>query len=237
MNCLILAAGHGSRLRELSDSKPLTPVAGRPLIAHVIDSARAAGATAFTVVTGHQADRVEASLATLGVPVECVGLTDWDKPNGHSVLAGSTRIDGDYLMLMSDHLFDPEIARRAVAAGEASGAALTLAIDRDWRRETLDLDDATKVALDGDRIAGIGKTLPDFDAVDTGVFYVRPALAEAIRQAVDAGKTGSLSDGVQKLAETGQARIADATGLFWLDVDDPLGLAKAEAHFVTGSAA
>ena len=66
MNCLILAAGHGSRLREVSESKPLTPVAGKPLIAHVIDAARAAGATDFTVVTGHKAERVEASSPTLG---------------------------------------------------------------------------------------------------------------------------------------------------------------------------
>jgi 1L-myo-inositol 1-phosphate cytidylyltransferase len=233
MNCLILAAGHGSRLREVSDSKPLTPLAGRPLIGHVIEAAMAAGATDFTVVTGHEADAVETFLAGLGVPIDCVRLHDWDKPNGHSVLAGSARIDGDYLLLMSDHLFDPEIARRAIAGG----GALTLAIDRDWRRESLDLDDATKVAIDADRIVAIGKTLRAFDAVDTGVFYATPKLAEAIAAAVVEGKAGSLSEGVQRLAEAGQARTADATGLFWLDVDDPVALAKAEAHFATGSAA
>jgi choline kinase len=145
------------------------------------------------------------------------------------VLAGSARIKGDYLLLMSDHLFDPEIARRAVEAGRATGAALTLAVDRDWRRESLDLDDATKVAIDGNRIAAIGKTLDVFDAVDTGVFHAMPALAEAIAAAVDAGKAGSLSDGVQRLSDAGQARIAEGTGLFWLDVDDPVALAKAEA--------
>lgn len=237
MNCLILAAGYGSRLCEVSDSKPLTPLAGRPLIAHAIEAATAAGASSFTVVTGHEAERVEAFLAGLGVAVECVRLADWDQPNGHSVLAGSARIDGDYLLLMSDHLFDPEIVRRTIAAGRASGAALTLAVDRDWRRESLDLDDATKVALAGERIASIGKALQGFDAVDTGIFYVTPALAEAIREAVAAGRAGSLSDGVQRLAEAGQARVADATGLFWLDVDDPAALAKAEARFATGSAA
>jgi choline kinase len=237
MDCLILAAGHGSRLREVSDSKPLTPLAGRPLIAHVIEAAQAAGATAFTVVTGHEAEAVEGFLAGLGVPVDCVRLGSWDEPNGHSVLAGSARIDGDYLLLMSDHLFDPEIARRTIAAGRASGTALTLAVDRDWRRESLDLDDATKVALDGEHIAAIGKALKRFDAVDTGIFHATPALAGSLGEAVAAGKAGSLSDGVQRLADAGRARIADATGLFWLDVDDPAALAKAEARFVTDNAA
>lgn len=229
MDCLILAAGHGSRLRGVSESKPLTPVAGAPLIAHVVRSAIAAGATDFTVVTGHRAAEVEAFLISLadthGVRIGFARLDDWDKPNGHSVLAGAARIDGDYLLLMSDHLFDPEIARRAMAGD----APLTLAVDRDWRRKSLDLDDATKVSLDGDRIVAIGKELPRFDAVDTGVFNATPALAEAIALAVAEGKAGSLSDGVQRLAHAGEARIADATGLMWLDVDDPVALAKAEA--------
>ena len=39
MDCLIIAAGHGSRLRGVSPSKPLTPVAGVPLIERVIRAA------------------------------------------------------------------------------------------------------------------------------------------------------------------------------------------------------
>lgn len=232
MDCLILAAGHGSRLREVSDSKPLTPVAGVPLIEHVVRAALAAGATRFVVVTGHEAERVEAFLAGLaeraGVIIEPVRLDDWDKPNGHSVLAGSQRIDGPYLLLMSDHLFDPALARRLIESRPAD-AALTLAVDRDWRRASLDLDDATKVASEGDRIARIGKTLDAFDAVDTGVFVAAPALAVAITTAIDAGEAGSLSQGVQRLADHGLAAVVDVTGLMWLDVDDPVALAKAEA--------
>ena len=65
MNFLILAAGLGSRLREVSDSKPLTPVRGVPLIEHVVRAAAAGGATRFHVATGHEAERVEAFLSDL----------------------------------------------------------------------------------------------------------------------------------------------------------------------------
>ena len=41
MLCLIIAAGHGSRLRSLAPSKPLAPVAGVPLIEHVVRRAAA----------------------------------------------------------------------------------------------------------------------------------------------------------------------------------------------------
>jgi len=223
VNCLIIAAGHGSRLRGVSPSKPLTLVAGVPLIERVIRAAAAGGASDFTVVTGHEAARVEAFLATLAdLSIETVRVADWDLPNGHSVLAGAARIAGDYLLTMADHLFDPAIVSALVAAPDAP---LTLAVDRDLASPLLDMDDATKVesAPDG-AILRIGKTLARFDAIDTGLFRATPALAEAI----GAGG-GSLSEGVQRLAGRGQAQTLDVTGRFWLDVDDPAALAKAEA--------
>ncbi|HYD14594.1 MAG TPA: NTP transferase domain-containing protein [Allosphingosinicella sp.] len=222
MDCLIIAAGHGSRLRSVSPSKPLTPVAGVPLIERVIRAAAAGGATRFTVATGHEADRLEAFLETLPFAIAPVRVADWNLPNGHSVLAGAARIAGDYLLAMSDHLFDPAIASRLIAAPTA---ALTLAVDRDLANPLLDMDDATKVETgEGGRIRRIGKTLDRFDAIDTGLFRATPALAAAI-----AGGGGSLSEGVQRLADEGRAATLDVTGLAWLDVDDPAALARAEA--------
>ena len=231
MHCLIIAAGHGSRLRGISSSKPLTPVAGIPLIEHVVRAALAGGASAFTVVTGHEAGRLEDFLrdlaAAIGAPIATVRIADWDRPNGHSVLAGAATIEGDYLLAMSDHLFDPAIVRQLIGAPHA---ALTLAVDRDLANPLLDMDDATKVALGEDgRIVGIGKVLERFDAIDTGLFRATPALAVAIRQAIDAGGSGSLSEGVQRLADDRRATTIEIGGARWLDVDDPAALAQAEA--------
>lgn len=230
MKALIIAAGHGSRLREVSPSKPLTPVAGTPLIEHVVRAAAAGGAEGFVVVTGHEAARVEAFLADLaartGIAVETVRIADWDRPNGHSVVAGASAIAGDYLLMMADHLFDPGIVRALIAAPPAP---LLLAVDTDLGNPRLDLDDATKVATRDGAILRIGKTLEHYDAVDTGLFRASPALGEAIRAAVAAGGTGSLSEGVQRLADEGRARALDVGGARWLDVDDPAALAKAEA--------
>lgn len=62
MNVVILAAGQGKRMKSALP-KVLHPVAGRPMLAHVIDSARAAAqarqqGTRVTVVVGHGADQV-----------------------------------------------------------------------------------------------------------------------------------------------------------------------------------
>jgi choline kinase len=239
MKCLILAAGLGTRLREASDSKPLTPLAGKPLIEHVIERAAAGGASGFVVVTGHQADKLETFLAALvarsGLAVHCVRAEDWHCANGYSVLAGSAAIDGDYLLLMSDHLFDPAIVRRLLAEAPAA-AAVTLAVDRNPAGPFIDLDDATKVELaDGGRIRRIGKALDRFDAIDTGIFLATPALAEAIRADIAAGGGGSLSEGMQRLADQGRAATVDIGSARWIDTDDLKMLALAEGFIAAGT--
>jgi len=238
MNCVILAAGLGTRLRGGSDSKPLTPLAGTPLIEHVIRRAAAGGASRFVVVTGHEAERLERFLADLGervsLPIEFARTEDWTRPNGHSVLAGSERVDGDYLLLMSDHLFDPEIARRLAEDGDRT-AGVVLAVDRNPAGEMIDLDDATKVQVGpAGHIEAIGKELERYNAIDTGVFMARPALADAIRAVVAEGGSGSLSAGVQRLAGEGRAQTLDIGTARWIDVDDARMLGLAEAFLAGG---
>jgi bifunctional UDP-N-acetylglucosamine pyrophosphorylase / glucosamine-1-phosphate N-acetyltransferase len=58
---IVLAAGQGTRMRSVTP-KVLHPLAGRPLIAHVLDALGRSGIEHRVVVTGHGAERVEAFL-------------------------------------------------------------------------------------------------------------------------------------------------------------------------------
>ncbi len=237
-NALIIAAGFGSRLASLSPSKPLTPVAGVPLIELGVRQAAAAGVRRVVVVTGHEADRLEAFLPSLaarvGVEIVAERLADWSRPNGWSVMAGAARIPGDYLLMMADHIFATPILAKLAAQGRAD-RGVTLAIDRRTTSPLIDPDDATWVhtAPDG-RIIAIGKTIPAYDAVDCGAFLATPELAAAIGAAIAKGRAGSLSDGMQALADAGRAATldigADDAGAWWMDVDDPRAHAIAEVE-------
>jgi 1L-myo-inositol 1-phosphate cytidylyltransferase len=234
VKCLVIAAGQGTRLRGVAPSKPLAEIHGAPLIEHVLRSAKAGGASEFVVVTGYEAERVEAALpglaARIGAPVEAIRNPDWARPNGLSVLAAAPRVEGDFVLLMSDHLFDPAILA-ALIAGRRADSALTLAADRAIDDPRLDLDDATKLRLDSEgRIVAIGKALADYNAIDTGIFLATPALFGAIAASVAAGGSGSLSEGVARLAEDGTAWGFDTGGRWWLDVDDEPAFRKAEAE-------
>ncbi len=61
---MILAAGRGERMRPLTDHtpKPLLPVAGRPIIVHLIERLRAAGFRDLVVNLAHRGDRLAAAL-------------------------------------------------------------------------------------------------------------------------------------------------------------------------------
>ena len=213
----------------------MAAVGGVPLIEHVVRRAKAGGAADFLVVTGHQAERVEAFLVDLsqrlGVPIATARTEDWNLPNGYSVATGARLIEGEYFLTMSDHLFDPEIVERLLRLRGAASRSLILAVDRNVASPIIDLDDATKVetAEDGS-ILRIGKRLESYNAIDTGLFLATPALREAILESIAAGGGGSLSEGVQLLAERGGAWTMDVGSSWWADVDDPPSLRAAEAY-------
>ena len=61
VHAIVMAAGEGSRLRPLTDRwpKPILPIDGRPVIAHVLRELGEAGCERVAVVTGHLAEQVE----------------------------------------------------------------------------------------------------------------------------------------------------------------------------------
>lgn len=233
MDALIIAAGFGNRLRAISDCKPLTPILGIPLLELGIRQAASAGAERVVVVTGHRADAVEAALPgfslAANVPVVAQRVEDWSRPNGYSVMAGAAHIDGDYLLMMADHIFSSAILS-ALAKQGSPDRGVTLATDRRIDSPLIDPGDATWVDCnERGFIRRIGKDIAEFSAVDCGAFLATPELSAAIEAAIAAGRPGSLSDGMQRLADLGRAATMDVGDAWWIDVDDPRAHSLAEA--------
>jgi CDP-L-myo-inositol myo-inositolphosphotransferase len=232
MKALIIAAGQGNRLRKWDGDlpKPLYKVAGLTLIERAILSAKKAGITEFVVVIGYKGGVIRKKLgkraAKMGVSIAFVENPDWTKANGHSVLKARELLTDDFVLMMSDHVFDWKIL--AGLAGERiRPGEVVLAVDRRVG-EVFDLPDATKVKTrDGGAIAAIGKELSDYDAIDTGLFLCTPGIFPALEKACAEG-SGSLSEAIRILASEGRARTAAIGPLFWQDVDTPESLKHAE---------
>ena len=128
LQILILAAGLGKRMR--SDlPKVLHPLAGRPLLAHVLDTARALGASRVVVVHGHGGEKVRAAFPDPAI--EWVLQAD-QLGTGHAVQQAMPRLEGDgeVLVLYGDvPLVRPATLRRLLEAGRKGVAVLTTELE------------------------------------------------------------------------------------------------------------
>jgi choline kinase len=230
----VLAAGNGDRFHNGSlQSKLLQPILGRPLIIRTLETARNAGITAVEVVLGYQADSVRhvvESLAPDGVQVHFSYNPDWHLENGVSVLAARDRFAGRrFALLMGDHLFEAPVLARLLQL-ETDGDESLLAVDS--RPTTASIaEEATKVRMHGARIVAIGKDLPAFDALDTGMFVCSSSVFEAIDVSRASGDT-TLSGGIRHLAARGLMRGVDIGNASWYDIDTLADLQHAESLLV-----
>ncbi len=231
MKCLILAAGKGSRLRNKGDSKPLLPVLGVPIIERVIRNAVQGGAEDFYIVTGNQKEKVTSFLNVLSkrlnVSIKTVENNEWaNSENGTSIYKAKNYLTEPFLLLMSDHLFDPSIVKQVLASDLGEGE-ITLAVDGNITNPIIDFEDVTRVRYDNGKIQNIGKELSSYNAFDTGIFYCTPAIFDALEKSSGKGDT-SLSGAVRILAKNGKANVLGINGSFWIDIDDEKSLKKAE---------
>jgi len=228
---VILAAGEGHRLNEVNGGipKPLTPILGLTLLERAILSCKEVGVREFYVVIGYRAHIIASYLRSLerklSVLIQPVENPNWREGNGSSALSVASYVSRPFLLLMCDHIFDPEILRLLLAVGTNTADCL-LAVDG-HPDHVFDLNDATKVQLDGDVITGIGKEKVSFDAVDTGLFLCQPSLFEALRIARNKGQH-SLSAGFAELIRSREFRAVTIGERFWSDVDTPESLSRAK---------
>jgi bifunctional UDP-N-acetylglucosamine pyrophosphorylase / glucosamine-1-phosphate N-acetyltransferase len=159
LSVVILAAGQGKRMN--SDlPKVLQPLAGEPLLQHVIRTARGLGAATTYVVYGHGGAQVQAALAH--EDVEWVLQAD-QLGTGHAVMQAMSVIPDDHtvLVLYGDvPLIRPACLKKLVAAaGEGTLALLTV-----------NLDEAT----------GYGRIVRNADGQVTGIVEHKDATREQL---------------------------------------------------------
>ena len=126
VSVVVLAAGHGKRMKS-NLMKVLHPIAGKPMIGHVVDNAFRSGANDVTVVVGYQREKVQAYLGArvrYAVQAEQLGT-------GHAVLQAAEHIDakqgGHVLVMFGDNPFlGPDVVGRLLKRHRETGAWATL---------------------------------------------------------------------------------------------------------------
>ncbi|MGB3480502.1 MAG: NTP transferase domain-containing protein [bacterium] len=237
MKCLIIASGRGTRFVSKAELKPLAFLMGIPLIVRVILLARKAGLDDFYVVTGYNGKRLRDYLRSFSkkrnIKITCLHNDEWEKDNGISVLKAADTINDNFILLMSDHIFNEEIIRE-LKNEKIDNSEVILAVDKNVKGNYfVDEKDVTKVFIKNNRILDIGKDLKEYNAYDTGIFLCSPAIFSAIEESARRGDT-SLSGGIRVLAKRNNIKSHDVDGKYWIDVDDETKLKQAEKHLMKG---
>ena len=127
LSVVVLAAGEGKRMRS-TRPKVLQTVAGRPMLAHVLDAASALQPEAIHVVYGHGGDAVQAAFADRSL---AWALQSEQLGTGHAVAQALPAIPDDHqiLVLCADvPLIRPETLDRLVTRAGTELSLLTVAL-------------------------------------------------------------------------------------------------------------
>ncbi|MFP4188679.1 MAG: bifunctional sugar-1-phosphate nucleotidylyltransferase/acetyltransferase [Halobacteriales archaeon] len=172
MKAVVLAAGRGTRMRPLTDTrpKPLLPVGATTLVENVMDAC-APYVDGFVLVVGYMSDEVRERLGDehAGVSVEYVEQDD-RAGTADAVLRAENRVGPRFVVVNGDAVFSSSVVGRLV---EADGNALSVKeVDEPSDYGVVEVDDgtATRIVEKPDKprssLANAGVYVFDRDALD-----------------------------------------------------------------------
>jgi len=204
--------------------KPMLPVAGRPLAAHVADAAVDAGASELVLVVGYEADVVRSYFgdAYRGVPVTYAVQSE-QAGTADALRAARDELDGPFAVLNGDNIYDPAGIAELFESGPAVG---TYAVPEPSNYGVVSIDDGT-IAEIVEKPAD-----PPTDQINAGA-YVFPAGA-LDRLDVPESERGEyeITDVLARVIDT-----RDVTPVAlerWLDVGRPWELLEANEMLLGG---
>ncbi|MDQ0839952.1 choline kinase [Sphingomonas faeni] len=232
MRAIILSAGRGSRLGDITRDRPkcLLEFAGRTLLDWQIDALNAAGIEDIVVIVGFGAKRVIRAIEARSSVRVMYNPFFQVADNLASLWLAREEMDRDFLILNGDTLVSPDIVATAIREGRAP-VNVTIT-----HKTSYDADDM-KVTLDGDIVTAVGKRLAvdRTHAESIGLLTFRGCGPTMFRQAVElalADPSGvenwylSVVDALARQIEVGTVVV---DGMPSAEVDYPADLPIAEA--------
>lgn len=235
LKAVVLCAGEGTRLRPLTFSKPkhLLPVAGKPILGHVLETLAAAGLSEVALVVGHHPEAVlryvgdgsdwglAATYLTQGQPL---GLA-------HAIGQAREFVGPDpFLVYLGDNLLEHGIAEFVAEFGPGNAqASLLLKEVDDPRRYGVVVLDAQQ------RVVGLVEKPadPPSNLAIVGVYAFTSAIFDAIAH-IKPSARGELeiTDAIQYLVEQDANVTARVMSGFWEDAGEPHALLRANRKYL-----
>lgn len=222
---VLLAAGRGTRMRDLTDAlpKPMLPVRGKPVLQHIIEGLRASGLSRILIVVGWRADVVRDYFgdgSNFGLKIEYVTQVTQDGTGRVVELARDFTGNDNFVLSYGDILIAPQNYQRLRVAPPEIEAIVSVKKNEDVsqggavfvndRFELIDLREKPKAGE---------PTSPWYNA---GVYMFRRSIFDYIAKLQPSPRGEyELTDAIRELAIAGRKiQVIELEG-DWVDVRDP----------------
>ena len=227
---VLLAAGRGTRMRELTNEipKPMIEVRGKPVLQHIVEGLRDAAVRKFLIIVGYHADTVRNFFGDgrrHDVTIQYATQTVQDGTGRVVSLARDFTGGSPFVLSYGDILISPENYERIVDLSDDVEAIITVTRGEDVSKggavfvnEQMELVDLREKPKPGE------PTSPWYNA---GLYAFRPSLFEFIEKLKPSPRGEyELTDAIRDLAHSGKkVHALELTGE-WADVRDPEILGK-----------
>ncbi len=203
MKVIIPAAGFGSRLRPHTFTTPkvLLPVAGKPILEHIINQVISFGADHLTIIHGYLGEQIEGFVRgkfdinmDFRLQEEPLGL-------GHAVYLGLDEDDQELLVILGDTILDLELDSVIKKGVTALGV-----------KEVADPRKFGVVVVEDGRVSRLEEKPinPPSNLAIVGVYYIRDArlLRNAIKETMEKNITVKgefqITDALQLMLQAGE---------------------------------
>jgi UDP-N-acetylglucosamine diphosphorylase / glucose-1-phosphate thymidylyltransferase / UDP-N-acetylgalactosamine diphosphorylase / glucosamine-1-phosphate N-acetyltransferase / galactosamine-1-phosphate N-acetyltransferase len=227
---VLLAAGRGTRMRELTADlpKPMIEVRGKPVLQHIVEGLRDAGVGKFLIVVGYRADAVQNFFgdgSRYKIDIQYSTQTTQDGTGRVVDLARNFVNDSAFILAYGDILVAPENYKRIVDLADDIEALISVTRGEDvskggavFLNERMELVDLREKSKPGEA------TSPWYNA---GLYAFRQSIFEFTAKLKPSPRGEyELTDAIRELAQSGKkVKALELTGE-WADVRDPEVLAR-----------
>lgn len=229
MKALILAAGMGTRLDDLTANRPkaLVTVNNKELLSHVFDFLDHPSVAKKAVVTGYCSELLTNFVKKHFPATEMFFNPNFSQGSIRTIETALSFLDDDFLLLNVDHIYPQKMLH--VILNNCEGITAICDFDRKL------VSDDMKVKLDSNKnLKKIMKTLTDYDGGYIGMTFCDKAHLKTYREAVKEtrkvhGDNISVEYVLGHLANNGvKINICDVSGIGWFEVDTKEDLKVAE---------
>lgn len=187
MKAIVPVAGIGSKLRPHTHTQPkaLVPVAGKPILGHIVDALVKAGVEDFVFITGYLGDKIEAYIRSAYKTLRVSFVTQEPREGvGHALLLAKREIESEreILIMLGDTIINSDLKKFLEHSGSLLGVkkvdkpGLFGVVETDKEARVIRLTEKPKIPKSNLALVGIYKISEPSRLIDSLEYLVKNSI-------------------------------------------------------------